>query len=458
MSTPSQRLKVTVASADRRADLVLPGAVPVAELVPELARSVGLLEVGSLSGGYRLLVNGGHELAVDAGLQAQGVEDGGVLVVEPSDLDQPRRYDDLTEAVVDTVESWVPRWHPNERRSVTTVAAGGTLALAACSLLTLQPRHASALGLAGLALVLQVGALLGSRGPARTAIAGGFVILAVGCAVCSALQLLPPGAPVGVQLVCAGSAALLVGLVGLVAAVGVASAAVPRLVWSPVVAASLLAVFAGVLIEATGWTVSEVLVPALVVLGIAGHAIPALALRSTSLRADQVHTAAELRESNKSYAAGQPAIHLDQVRADVLLAEEIATALTATSGLVLTLIAPIAVGSGLPASVLAAVVCVLAILRTRRHRSRASVRAGVWSGMAGLSSLTVSLVVLRSEWRTPVTVTLVIVGSLLLVSAVAPGLPAALRGWLGQLTEVLLLASLLPLLTLSVGVLGLVHG
>ena len=36
-------VRVTVASGSRRVDLVLPGAVPVAELVPELARSVGIL-------------------------------------------------------------------------------------------------------------------------------------------------------------------------------------------------------------------------------------------------------------------------------------------------------------------------------------------------------------------------------------------------------------------------------
>ena len=37
-------VRVTVTSGTRRVDLVLPGAVPVAELVPELARSVGLLD------------------------------------------------------------------------------------------------------------------------------------------------------------------------------------------------------------------------------------------------------------------------------------------------------------------------------------------------------------------------------------------------------------------------------
>ncbi|MFC6345025.1 EsaB/YukD family protein [Nocardioides hankookensis] len=43
-------VRVTVASGTRRVDLVLPGAVPVAELVRELARSVGLLDPGTGQG------------------------------------------------------------------------------------------------------------------------------------------------------------------------------------------------------------------------------------------------------------------------------------------------------------------------------------------------------------------------------------------------------------------------
>ena len=48
-------VRVTVASGTRRVDLVLPGSVPVAELVPELARSVGLLDPATVYGGYRLV-------------------------------------------------------------------------------------------------------------------------------------------------------------------------------------------------------------------------------------------------------------------------------------------------------------------------------------------------------------------------------------------------------------------
>ena len=53
-ASTSGLVRVTVASGTRRVDLVLPGSVPVAELVPELARSVGLLDAATVYGGYRV--------------------------------------------------------------------------------------------------------------------------------------------------------------------------------------------------------------------------------------------------------------------------------------------------------------------------------------------------------------------------------------------------------------------
>ena len=80
-TSASGLVKVTVTSGTRRVDLVLPAAVPVAELLPELARSVGLLDGATVYGGYRLVTQEGRELASDASLTMQGVEDGVVLTV-----------------------------------------------------------------------------------------------------------------------------------------------------------------------------------------------------------------------------------------------------------------------------------------------------------------------------------------------------------------------------------------
>ena len=104
-TSASGLVRVTVASGTRRVDLVLPAAVPVAELVPELARSVGLLDPGTVYGGYRLVTREGRELAGDAGLAIQGIEDGGLITVTAGvDDEPPRVYDDVVEAMTDVVE------------------------------------------------------------------------------------------------------------------------------------------------------------------------------------------------------------------------------------------------------------------------------------------------------------------------------------------------------------------
>ena len=125
-------VRVTVASGSRRVDLVLPGAVPVAELLPELARSVGLLDAATVYGGYRIVTAEGRALAADAGLVMQGVEDGGLLTVAAGVDDAPPRvYDDVVEAMTDVVEHDLKPWEPASGRRTALVAAGMLMALGA---------------------------------------------------------------------------------------------------------------------------------------------------------------------------------------------------------------------------------------------------------------------------------------------------------------------------------------
>jgi hypothetical protein len=135
-SGTSGLVKVTVASGSRRVDLVLPGSVPVAELVPELARSVGLLDAMTVYGGYRLIAQDGRELAGDSGLTVQGIEDGGLLTVAAGvDDEQPRVYDDVVEAMTDIVERDLRPWEPATGRRTALWAAGLLLGLGALALL-----------------------------------------------------------------------------------------------------------------------------------------------------------------------------------------------------------------------------------------------------------------------------------------------------------------------------------
>src|SRR6478735_9617290 len=162
--TASGLVRVTVASGSRRVDLVLPGAVPVAELVPELARSVGLLDAGTVYGGYRLVTAEGRELSGDAGLVMQGIEDGGLLTVAAGVDDQPPRvYDDVVEAMTDVVEHDLLPWEPAAGRRTALCAAGLLMALGAIALLIQRGSLLAGVAAVVVSVALVTGAIVLSR-------------------------------------------------------------------------------------------------------------------------------------------------------------------------------------------------------------------------------------------------------------------------------------------------------
>jgi len=104
-------LRVTVTAGERRADLGLPGTVALAEIVPGLARTLGVLDAALVHAGYRLVRPDGRALDTARSLVAQGVADGEVLSLEVGALaPEPRVYDDLVEAVADAVEERYRPW------------------------------------------------------------------------------------------------------------------------------------------------------------------------------------------------------------------------------------------------------------------------------------------------------------------------------------------------------------
>ena len=145
---------------------MLPGSVPVAELVPELARSVGLLDAATVYGGYRLVTaRGPRARAGDAGLIIQGVEDGGLLTVTAGvDEPPPRVYDDVVEAMTDVVERDLKPWSPASGRRTALVRGGpadGARRGRAAHPVRLAPRRRSPPRVVAVALV--AGAIVLSR-------------------------------------------------------------------------------------------------------------------------------------------------------------------------------------------------------------------------------------------------------------------------------------------------------
>ena len=445
-SAGSMLVRVTVASGTRRVDLVLPGLVPVAELVPEVARSVGVLDASTVYAGYHLLAPGGRILAPDTGLTLQGVEDG-TLVTMVAAVDEPVHpvYDDVVEAMVDTVERDLTSDQARAAVATRRTFHGATallLVLGAAALVSSGPSPGSALVAGGMAAVLLVGGILLAR---RCADLEGMVLLTwlAGGYATAAGSLGVPGLagtadPFGWPLVAGGLAA---SAVALFAALGLGEDSVVVL---PVGLVAVVLAAVGLLVRATGVGPAVVATVVLVLVVLAGSLLPRLALGVTSTQAPPPHLllAAD---------AGDAAVDAEQVLADARRAHEILRALAATVGVLLVLGAPLAVSLGPAGLALVVMACGVVMLRTRQYALASEVWVGLVSGLAGLLSAAVALVLLHPDWRPVAAVVLAAVGAVLTLATVQSDGTSVRRSRWGDAAEAGALLALLPLLVVAIG-------
>ncbi|WGL52754.1 type VII secretion integral membrane protein EccD [Nocardioides sp. BP30] len=441
-------VRVTVASGTRRVDLVLPGAVPVAELVPELARSVGLLDAATVYGGYRLVLPDGRRLALDSGLISQGIEDGGVLTLSAGvDEPTPRVYDDVVEAMTDVVERELRPWRPEQGRLTALVASALFLLLGAVALLVQHESRLAGVAAGVVAAVLVGAAVVLSRAEREPEASVAVAWLAAAYGAVSGLVLAWQSAGAGVEvmglpLAAAGGAVLLVGFVGLL---GLAVEGRTLLLPAAVVGAILLAV--GLIVRAGDWDGSVVLTVVLVVVVLAGGVFPWLALGMTSTDVDRLY-------SPQDITADPAAIDPTRVAADARIAHEILIGISATVGVLLVLVAPFAVGLGLWGTLLAVASCAAVMLRTRQYRTGSEVLVGLVLGVVALVVTGAALLWLHPSWRPTTAVVLAAVGAVVLAGTMLPATPSVRRGRLGDVAESVSLVLLLPLLVLASGVFG----
>ena len=459
-------VRVTVASGSRRVDLVLPGAVPLAELVPELARSVGLLDPMTVHGGYRVLTAEGRLLGTDAGLVVQGVEDGALLTVTAGvDEPAPRVYDDVVEAMTDVVERDLRPWSPASGRRTALGAAGLLMALGAAALLVQGDTVLAGSAAGVVATVLVAGAVVLSRAQAEpeaavavawastayAAVAGLLLALDTGTSGISGFSGLlgvpgGPGVLAGAPVATAGLGAVLAGLVALLG-LGEGRA----LVLPPVVVGAAFGVVGLVLQVAAGADVGVLLSTVLVLVVLMGSLFPWLALGMTGARVEQVYSTADI-------TADPDEVDPDQVGREARLAHEILLAITATVGLLLVLVAPVAVALGLSGTLLALVCCGVVMLRTRQYRTGSEVLVGLVSGIAGLASVAVALLWLQPQWRPTTALVLAVAGGVLLAVTLLPGETSVRRGRLGDVAESVCLLALVPLALVATGVFSAIAG
>ena len=434
-------VRVTVVSAARRLDLALPGAVPVAELVPALARSVGVLDATTAHTGFRLLTLDGTPLAADSGLSAQGVHDGSLLTVASGvETEPPRVYDDVVEAMADVVERSVSPWDATSLRPTSWAAAVLLLLVGAGGLVLLHGSHRSGLVAGVVAVVLELGAVALSRAQGEP---GAAVAVAwTGCAYAGIAGLSlgwassVPGTPVGAAG--AGAAAA-----GLVATLGLVEA---RVLLLPPVAVGVLFLAVGLLSRTSTFEPAVIVTAALVLVVLGGSLAPSWALAMTGTTVDRLDTFAD--------PAREPD-HVDpaDLATGVRVAREMLLALLATVGLLLVLAAPASVSLGPAGCLIAILGCVVVLLRVRQFRGAAEVLVGLASGVLGLVSTAVAVLWLQPTWRPAAVLVLVAAGVLLLAATALPRFGSVRRDLVGDAVETVALLALLPLLVVASGVL-----
>lgn len=436
-------VRVTVTSGTRRVDLVLPGAVPVAELLPELARSVGLLDPATVHGGYRVGTADGRRLDPDAGLTLQGIEDGGLLTVTAGvDDPPPRVYDDVVEAMSDVVEHDLRPWQAASGRRTALLAAGLFLVLGAAALLIQRGSDLAAAATAVVSVALCAGAIVLSRAQREPEAAVGVAWLGAGYAAVAGVMFAPDDTVLlGEPLAFAGAGAL---LAGVVCVIGLGPGR--TLVFPPVVVGAL-AVAVGLYLrsaDSDGFEPAPLLTTVLALIVLAGSVFPWLALGATSTRIDQLYSPSDITADPEDIEPGQ-------VAADARIAHEILLAISGTVGLLLVLISPLAVSLGVTGTLLAIDACLIVMLRTRQYRTGSEVLVGLVAGIAGLATTALAVLTMHAEWRPTLTVLLAVAGAVLLAATLTPSVPSVRRGRLGDVLESVALITLLPLLVVAIG-------
>lgn len=455
-SVASGLVRVTIASGSRRVDLVLPGSIPVAELVPELARSVGLLDASTVYGGYRLVTQEGRVLANDTGLTMQGIEDGGLLTVTAGVHDKaPRVYDDVVEAMADVVENELQPWEPAAGRRTALGAGSILLGLGALALLLKGESLLGGVAAAVIAVLLVVGGIVLARAQGEPE-AGVVVSLIAALYAGVAGLLLAPGDlpawhwPLGEgffadPLLFAGLGILAAGLVAVVGLQVGRALVIPAIVVGAVLVAS------SVLVRVASLEPSVVFTVLMTLVVLAGSIFPWLALGVTGTKVDQLYSLHDI-------TADPEEIDPDEVAEDARVGHEILLAVSATVGTLLVVLAPFAVGRGVFGTVLAAVCCLAVMFRTRQYRTGSEVLAGLTSGILGLVSVAVSMLLLHDGWRSGAALGLAGVGAALLALTLVPASPSVRRGRMGDVVEMVTLLALLPLMVLAAGFVSAVAG
>lgn len=438
---PAGLIRVSLRAGATRVDLTVPGGVPVAELLPDLAAEVGILDVATSYAGYRLVRADGVSLRPTAGLAAQDIADGDVLLVAAGiDDPLPRVYDDVVEAVAESVErAWRP-WDAAAARMTSVVAAVALLAVGAVALGLARDEGAPVLagGAAAAGLLLVAGAVL-ARAYGEDLVGTAIAWLAAPYAAAAGLAVTPDEPVLELPLCIAGGMVLGVGVIAMAAMGRTRFAFLP-----PIAVGAAAAGCGGVLAGANDAEPGAAGAVVLAVAVIVGLLLPGLASSTTGLRAPQPQSTADLLDDPEPLP--EP-----EVRRRVGIGRDVLLALSATVALVVVLATPLAVDLGVTGAALAGAGAAALLLRTRHFRTHSEVALGVVGGVGTGIAVVISGMVLHPDWRPALAAIGAAAGVLVLLAAMRPGgLPLRVRR-AADLAENGVVMALLPLLVVAAG-------
>ncbi|GAA1776316.1 type VII secretion integral membrane protein EccD [Leucobacter iarius] len=436
---PSAVVRLSVVHAERRIDLAVPGRLPLLEVLPGVARGLGVLDATLLHGGYRLTRSDGTELDPTRGAIAQGIDQGEILTLTRGQLVAvPRRYDDVVEAVVDATSAHHAAWRP-EDAARTAVAISLTLVGLSAIMLALQPAGSllpAIIAGTGTIVLLALTAALGRLAQPEAGLA--FGIAAAGFAGLTGYLLVPGGSLWGFPLAAAGLGCIVGG-----GAAFLLAAKPAEILALPIALGIAVGLPAGI-VGLTGVDPTGPYAVMVACAGLLAGALPWLTLSSTRIRVISPTTELEM------FDPPQP-IDPERVAARVDAGHRLLVALRVAFALSVLIAAPLVSGSGWIGTILVLTCGTVLMFQSRQSARRASVIVLLAGGTAILAVGGLAAILDQREQAPLLLIALlvatgIVTGLTLLSTRVRMRLTA-----LGDTVEVILLALLLPLGALTAG-------
>ncbi len=445
MSTNTQSadlIRVTVTAGDRTLDLVLPSRLPLAEIVPEVAGLIGSLDAYEAYGGYALVGSDGRALDLDASFLAQGVHDGQVLtLVTGAEAEDKKVYDDVVEAVADSVEGLGAGWTAQNSRATTLGLSALLLGLGAAALFLQRQGGFVVTVVAGVAslLLLLAGAVFAR---VRVDVAAAVVVL-IGSAVYAVVAALSAvsGDVRKLPLVVAGVALAVVG--------GLSMALLRDHAWAflPGVVVGLAAAATGGVLLASTFDPNKVVAIVVVVAVVLGSLIPWFALSSSRTMVTPMQSESEI--------LAEPApIDPDRVQRGIDLAHDLVLGLSLSVAIIVVLSAPSVVALGWAGLGIIWAAGVVQMMRTRQFLLARDVVVGLLGGALGIVAGTVTALLQHPAWGVVIGPVVGVAAAAVLVSLALPDKATVRKGRILDLCEALALFALVPLLVIALGLIA----